>query len=76
MVLGFAAYGAAGLALAFFIGFELGVEFGGEANIDVAASLVDDDGSFEFCEPILANMKDCDYDSRVGSIDEPAGWDS
>jgi hypothetical protein len=52
------------------------VEFRGEANVDVAASLVDDDGSFEFCEPILANMKDCDYDSRVGSIDEPGGWES
>lgn len=64
------------MALAFFIGFEFGVEFRGEANVDVAASLVDDDGSFEFCEPILANMKDRDYDSRVGSIDEPGGWDS
>jgi hypothetical protein len=64
------------LALAFFIGFEFGVEFRGEANVDVAASLVDDDGCFEFCEPILANMKDRDYDSRVGSIDEPGGWDS
>lgn len=70
-MLGLAAYGAAGLDLTFFIGFELGVEFRGEANVDVAASLVDDDGSFEFCETILAYMKDCDYDSRVGSIDEP-----
>jgi len=61
------------LDLAFFIGFEFGVEFRGEANVDVAASLVDDDGCSEFCEPILANMKDCDYDSWVGSIDEPGG---
>jgi hypothetical protein len=52
------------------------VEFRCEANVDVAASLVDDDGSFKFCETILANMKDCDYDSRVGSIDEPGGWES
>lgn len=59
-MLGLAAYGAAGLALAFFIGFELGVEFRGEPNINLVVSLVDDDGSFEFCEPILANMKDCD----------------
>ena len=59
--------------LAFFIGFELGVEFRGEANINLVISLVDNDGSFEFCEPILAHMKDCDYDSWVGSIDEPGG---
>lgn len=55
------------------IGFELGVEFRGEANINPVVSLVDDDGCFEFCEPILANMKDCDYDLWVGSIDEPGG---
>ena len=63
----------AGLDLAFFIGFELGVEFRGEANINPVVSLVDNDGCFEFCEPILAHMKDCDYDSWVGSIDEPVG---
>ena len=57
--------------LAFFIGFELGMEFRGEANVDVAASLVDDDGSLEFCETILAYVQYCDYDSGVGSIDEP-----
>lgn len=57
--------------LAFFIGFELGVEFRGEANINSVVSLVDDYGCSEFCEPILAHMKDCDYDSWVGSIDEP-----
>ena len=62
--------------LAFFIGFELGVEFRDVANVDVAASLVDDDGGFQFCEPILANMQNRDYDSGVGSIDEPAGWES
>ena len=62
--------------LAFFIWFEFGVEFRGEANVDVAASLVDDDGCFEFCETILADMDDCDYDSGVGSIDEPFGWES
>lgn len=67
---------AAGLDLAFFIGFEFGVEFRDEANVDVAASLVDDDGSSEFCETILAYMQDRDYDSGVGSIDEPAGWES
>ena len=61
------------LDLAFFIGLELGVEFRGEANINSVFSLVDDDGSFEFCEPILAGVKDCDYDSGVGSIDEPGG---
>ena len=59
--------------LAFFIGFELGVEFRGEPNINSVVSLVDDYGCFEFCEPILANMKDCDYDFWVGSIDEPWG---
>ena len=64
------------MALAFFIGFEFGVEFRGKANVDVAASLVDYDGSFQFCETILAYMKDRDYDSGVGSIDEPGGWDS
>ena len=64
------------MALVFFIRFEFGVEFRGEANVDVAASLVDDDGCFEFCETILADMDDCDYDSGVGSIDEPGGWES
>jgi len=64
------------LDLDFFIGLEFGVEFRGEANVDVAASLVDDDGCSEFCEPILAYMQNCDYDSGVGSIDEPAGWES
>ena len=59
--------------LAFFIGLELGVEFRGEANINPVVSLVDNDGCSEFCEPILANMKDCDYYSWVGSIDEPGG---
>ena len=49
--------------LAFFIGLELGVEFRGEANVNPVVSLVDNDGCFEFCEPILAHMKDRDYDS-------------